>query len=225
MTLLLWGAAVGRSLRRLTPDAYDKTLAQLAAVPDQIDALLSEAPMAALQRFTHKLIEVNHFVLISKGPTTLILPEAGLKLTETSSNIVYTDNAESFKHGPKVILSGVNGHHPNAIYLTPTDATLADELYRDARSHFWRDLAGESPQRAFEDDRVFFIRFENSPTLPTEFAAQWPISADRLLTLPACGLIDSLFVSLVAFQLISYHLAALKGENPDNPTLQKAVTE
>ena len=224
MTLLLWGAAVGRCQRRLSASAYDTLLAQFSSIPVQVAALFTSAARQALLRFSQKLMEVNHFVLLSKGPTTLILPEAGLKLTETSSNIVYTDNAESFKHGPKVILSGVNGHHPNALYLVPPEATLAEALYRDAQSHFWRDMSGPTPQRAFEDDRVFFIRFENSPPLPSTFATQWPIPEDRLLTLPACGLPDSLFVSLVAFQLISCHLAAFKGENPDNPTLQKAVT-
>ncbi len=225
LTLLTWGLYVGLKRGRLSEESYRKIRRQLGRIPDRIQALWDPARMEAIFRFTQRLVEVNHFVLLSKGPLTLVLPEAGLKLTETSSNIVYTDNSESFKHGPKVILSGVNGLHPNSIYVVPTDHKLAEALYKDIRSHFWIDPFGPNEELAFEDDRVFFMTFENSPPVPLPIRTGLSVGAEMILNLPSSSTVESLFVAIVAFQLISYYLAVIKGENPDNPTLTKAVTD
>ncbi len=226
MTLLLWGLHVAEKTKRMKKSSSITIQRQLARISDRLESLWEPTRMESIFRFTQKLDEVNHFVLLSKGPLTLVLSEAGLKLTETSSNIVYTDNSESFKHGPKVILSGINGKHPNSIYLVPTIDALACELYKDIESHFWLDpkTSHNNNQLAFEGDRVFFIAFENSLTIPQKLLEGLNTTHERVLTLPSASTVESLFVGLVTFQLISYYLAVIKGENPDNPTLKKAVT-
>jgi glucosamine 6-phosphate synthetase-like amidotransferase/phosphosugar isomerase protein len=225
LQLLLWGLAVGTHLGRLTVDQSAAILQQLQQLPQRLATLWTPAALDRIQAFTQKLIEVNHFVLLSKGPLTLVLPEVGLKLTETSSNIVYTDNTESFKHGPKVILSGVQEHHPNTVYLVPTEPGLAEGLFKDIRSHFWLPDAGPADPPAFESDRVFFIAFDNSGPLPEALGQGLALTDDRLLRLPmAPTLLEGMLMSIVTFQLISYQLARLKGESPDNPMLEKAVT-
>lgn len=227
--LLLWGLYAGRKRNFMSEKHYQAARQQLQTIPDTLEELWNGehgGVLNAIEKFSRKLTEVNHFILLSKGPLCLILSEVGLKLTETSSNIVYTDNTESFKHGPKVILSGVKGEPPNCIYLIPPDQALADGLFKDIRSHFWPpDTEPDSPP-AFETHRVFFLTFENSPPLPAFLQKGLSIGKNRILTLPkAENLLESLFLALVTFQIISYDLAHLKGENPNNPVLEKAVTE
>ncbi|MBY0403560.1 MAG: hypothetical protein K2X66_06645, partial [Cyanobacteria bacterium] len=223
---LLWALQIANHTQRLSQKTFNRFQKELETVPQQLETLLKPQFLKRLQTFTQKLVEVNHFILLSKGPLSLILPEIGLKLTETSSNIVYTDNTESFKHGPKVILSGVNGVHPNTVYLIPTDIESAEILFKDIRSHFWPPSDGESHHPpTYGSDRVFFVMFENSPSIPKELLKDLNISSEQnILKLPAVStLIGSLFMGIVAFQLISYYLAETKGENPDNPMLEKAV--
>lgn len=229
LLLLLWGLWAGRENGTLATERFELLLNHLKQLPQSIEALW-ETPdppcMEAILRFTRTLKEVNHFVLLSKGPLALVLPEVGLKLTETSSNIVYTNNTESFKHGPKVMLSGVQGQSPNSLYVVPPDSDAAEGLYKDVQAHFWRPDAPPGSPPAFEPHRVFFVRFENSPPIPSDLAQGLGLTPDRILTLPPSdGLLESLLVTLVTFQLISHDLAYLKGESPDNPALEKAVTD
>ncbi|MBX2860441.1 MAG: hypothetical protein KTR14_04355 [Vampirovibrio sp.] len=226
MLLLLWGLHAGHASSRISTEAFEAIRQTLAQAPQCLGSLWEETARKQTIRFTRKLMEVNHFVLLSKGPLVKILPEAGLKLTETSSNIVYTDNAESFKHGPKVMLSGVNGAHPNTLYIVPRHKETAAGLFKDLRAHFWINPFQENEALAFENDRVFFIRFENSPPVPDSVYEGLSLKKENILLLPPSGgVFDSLFLALVAFQLISYELAILKGEDPNNPALEKAVTD
>lgn len=221
LTILLWGLWFGKKQGKISPQAYQQILLQLGKVPQKLHQLWEKPCQSHLLAFSKKMVEVNHFVLLSKGPLVLILPEIGLKLTETSSNIVYTNNSESFKHGPKVILSGIQGQHPNAIYWIPTQPEMAESLFKDIRNHFWVE-----DMLAFEDDRVFLICFENSPLPPEAIQEALNVTPDKILSLPESeSIFESLFMGIVSFQTISYYLAISKGENPDNPALEKAVTD
>ncbi len=224
ITLLLWGLHVAQASGRMSKESEATIHRELLRISSRLESLWNPTRMESIFRFTQKLDEVNHFVLLSKGPLTLILSEAGLKLTETSSNIVYTDNSESFKHGPKVILSGVNNHHPNSIYLVPTADSFAEGLYNDLRSHFWLNPSEADKKLAFEADRLFFITFENSLEIPPTIQEDLSIEENQILSLPSASTLESLFLGIVTFQLISYYLALIKGENPDNPALKKAIT-
>lgn len=223
--LLWWAFQWAKTHGTLPSDSLAKIQEELVSVPQALSIVSDLDIVGKIRAFTQKLIEVNHFVLLSKGVMTQMLPEVGLKLTETSSNIVYTDNTESFKHGPKVILSGVNEHHPNTVYVVPPTVADAEALYKDIRFHFWpSDANPAEDEPAYESDRVFFIRFDNGLPVPQSLIKGLSIAPDRILTLPPSpGVLASLIMGLGAFQVMSYHLALLKGESPDNPMLEKAV--
>ncbi|MBY0450641.1 MAG: SIS domain-containing protein [Cyanobacteria bacterium] len=224
LTLLFLGLYLGKTRHYLSEGAHQQLLDTLTHLPEKITAVWEPKRLAQLQVFTRSLMAVNHFILLSKGPLVLTLPEAGLKLTETSSNIVYTDNTESFKHGPKVMLSGIQGVHPNSIYVVPPSQDLAIRLYKDLRSHFWINPFQPNEALAFDDDRVFFIEFENSVQVPETVEKTLHIDPEKHLMLPKASLLESLFLCLITFQTICYYLACFKGEDPNNPALSKAVT-
>lgn len=222
MGLLLFGLHLGRHRGRTKNGQHQHMLGILRDIPEQLATLLENpAQVDRVQAFARRVgSRTNQFVILSKGLLSAVLPEIGLKLTETSSNIVTTDNTESFKHGPKVILKGVKGIRPNCIYIVPPNLTppQADQFFQDVRSHFFTDSV-----QTFSTDGVYFATFENSPAIPDELKQQFGIKKDEVLTLPPADELAALFVALVTFQLFSYYLAQAKGEDPNNPALQKAV--
>lgn len=223
MALLLFGLRCGQKRAWLRRSDYQSLLEMLAEIPDQLEDLLQDQFLhQQIQAFTQALCDTNQFILLSKGVLASVLPELGLKLTETSSNIVWTDNTESFKHGRKVILKGVKGVRPNCLYLIPPDLSeeSAQQLFHDIHSHFYTDH-----EQVYSTEGVFFTRFENSPAIPPELRTALALQDSEILTLPQSHGIASLFITIAAFQLLSYYLALAKGEDPNNPALQKAVTQ
>ncbi len=219
--LLRWGLHLAEDRQSLTPEAIKTIRGILKHIPSNLEPLSKKSFLKAVNQFSQTLIKVNHFILLSRGPLQLILPEAGLKLIETSSNIVYTDNTESFKHGPKVMLSGVRDVHPNTLYFIPRDDDLAEAVFKDMETHFVTE-----GKLAYKTNRLFVVTFKNSPNVPEDLKKQLKIKDEQILTLTeADSLVESLFMGLMVFQLISNYLAQAKGDSPDNPNLSKAVTE
>jgi glucosamine--fructose-6-phosphate aminotransferase (isomerizing) len=223
MALLLFGLKLGQKRSWLRRGVYQTLLSTFEEIPDQLEAFLQDLAMRdKIDAFAGRLCDTNQFVILSRGPMASILPEIGLKLTETSRNIVWTDNTESFKHGRKVILHGVKGVRPNCLYLIPPNlpTQTADRLFQDIYSHFY----STDDEALFSTDGVFFTMFENSPPLPESLKKALNLAEEDILVLPQSQGIASLFLGLIAFQLICYYLALAKGEDPNNPALQKAVT-
>jgi hypothetical protein len=107
------------------------------------------------------------------------------------------------------------------LYLVPADLseTGAQQFFQDIHSHFYT-----GQEKTFSTEGVFFTMFKNSPPIPDSLKQALRIQDSEILTLPASQGIESLFLAIVAFQLLSYYLAVAKGEDPNNPALQKAVT-
>lgn len=222
MALLLFGLRLSKKRSWLSKDKRQKIRHTLQGIPEALSHLLDDQAMhQAIQAFVKPLCQSNQFILLSKGILSSVLPEAGLKLTETSSNIVWTDNTESFKHGRKVILQGVEGIFPNCVYLLPPklSPSEAESFFHDVESHFFTQN-----QQIYNAQGVSFIRFENSPSIPESLQSALSITDNKVLTLPASEGIEAMFIALGAFQLLSHYLAVAKGQNPNHPSLQKAVT-
>lgn len=222
MALLLFGIKCGQKRTWLKRASYQDLLTKLNEIPPKLERFLKrEQTHQHLKQFAKALGDFNQYVILSKGPLSSILPEIGLKLTETSKNSVWTDNTESFKHGRKVILHGVNGIRPNCVYIIPPNLseTKAEQIFQDIRAHFF---VGD--KKIYATEAVFFARFENSPPLPENLIKEFGTTPNKTLALPSTHGIESLFLGIVAFQLVSYYVALERGEDPNNPALQKAVT-
>lgn len=222
MALLLFGLRLGQKRAWLKRHDYQNFLHTLQGIPERIEVMLSDQALhGKLEAFIQPMCKSNQFVILSKGVLSAILPEAGLKLTETSSNIVWTDNTESFKHGRKVILKGIKGFRPNCVYLIPPDLdeSQAQSVFQDIYTHFYK-----GDEKLYSTDGVFFMVFENSPAIPDTLKSALCLTDSEILTLPATQGIESVFLGIVAFQLLSHYLALAKGEDPNNPALEKAVT-
>jgi glucosamine 6-phosphate synthetase-like amidotransferase/phosphosugar isomerase protein len=227
MALILFGIRTGQANGTLSQQQSQAMVQQLADIPDKLERFLQNPDThRQISDFAKRLVKPNNYVLLSKGPLSDILPEAGLKLTETSANDVKTYNTEGFRHGPKEILNGVNGVAPNAIYIVPPTLSPegAEKFFKDVESHYFTD---EQPTYGTTSlKRVFFITFENSPPIPQRLVKAFD-AKNRILTLPSTkgitDVLESQLTGIVAFQLLSHYLAEAKGKNPNSKGLNKAV--
>lgn len=219
LTLLLWGLWVGQKRRVLTKAQVARIGEDLATLPTLGNAMLErEAESPTIHAFARNLDRKRPVVLLSKGPLTAILPEVALKLTEVAERFVYVQNTESFKHGPKVLLDGRTKRSPSVVYLVPPEPLWAEPMYQDLVGHF-QGIHRPSHQP------VFFVTFENSPPLPKSVGKKLDLSQAPTLVLPAApSELASLFLGLLAFQLISHARADITGDSPNHPALAKAVT-
>ncbi len=224
MALLLSGLYLGIIREHLPMQNTQQVLDQLLSVSTRMNEFLSAPNLQkALSQLAAQMADSNVFVLLSQGPLVDMLPETGLKLAETSGNMVHVNNTESFKHGPKVVLGGVGQVTPNTVYWIPPNlsAKQSETFFNDVRSHFVHEAA------SFPTDRIFFIRFENSPPVPQDLQRDLKIPSEHILTLPETRRVktdlEALFVGIAAMQRLSHALAEARGVNPNHVTLPKVV--
>lgn len=220
-SLLLLGVHLAKTKN---PEKASNLQKQLEAIPDKLEKFLNDPRVhQRLRALAQSIATENRFVVLSSNPMTPILTEAGLKLTETTESWVKTDNMESFKHGPKVVL----GQNPATIYLVPP-ALKSDEattFYNDVQEHFKINNA-----KNFPSNKMFFINYQNGPEVPKALLNKYQMSAEKnVMTLPHSNSfkdpLECQFLGLVTFQLLSYYLALAKNLNPNHGALSKVVTQ
>lgn len=200
----------------------------LDSIPDYLNQVLQSTDMAAgIARMAQLLEASRQMVLLSEGVPSLVLPEAALKLTETSSNWVVTDTMESFKHGRTVMLfESLPNHRPACVYCIPANYTeaQANRFFTLMETHHRFQFQGRSD--AGQLPTTLVLRFENSPAVPQHMLDSGLItSADAIVTLPQSPSdAHTVFLLLVVFQWLSAQLAQCRGVNPNHPSLQKAIT-
>ena len=196
---------------------------ELREMPDKLEKFITDPRVhQRIKLLAKKLANDKRFVLLSSGIMSNILPEAGLKMTETTESWVKTDNMESFKHGPKVVL----GQSPVTIYIVPP-TLKPDEIpgfFKDIDEHF-----RVSKDKKFPSNKVHFIAFENSSEIPEDVLNKYGLTNDNVTKLPFTkGIkkpLESQYFGIITFQLLSYYLALAKGLNPNHSALTKAVTQ
>lgn len=202
--------------------------ANLDAIPDYLDTVLADADITlGIASLAAMLEESRQMVLLSEGVPSLVLPEAALKLTETSSNWVVTDTMESFKHGRTVMLfEALPNHRPACIYCVPANynESQADRFFTLMETHHRFQFQGRSD--AGQLPAMLVLRFENSPAVPKRLIDSGLISSpEAVMTLPySPSDTHTVFLLLVVFQWLSAELARCRGVNPNHPSLQKAIT-
>lgn len=216
---LLTGWHLGNQLQpgRNTPELRQ----HLETTPDRLAPFLNNPQVhTQLQQVAKHLAPHHQLVLMSSGPLADILPEAALKLCETTSTLTQAHRTEGFKHGPKVVMD----HAPATVYVLPPATTQTNTLatLQDMQEH----LRGtRHPDKARQHTVV--LRYENSPQLTPDTLKQLQLKPSQVVTLPASAQLssptDQLFLGASTFQLLSLYLAEAKGVSPNHPGLQKAV--
>jgi glutamine---fructose-6-phosphate transaminase (isomerizing) len=219
LAALLTGWHLGNQLQpgRNTPQLRE----HLETTPDRLAPFLNDPQVhTQLQQAAKHLAPHHQLLLMSSGPLADVLPEAALKLCETTSTLTQAHRTEGFKHGPKVVMD----HAPATVYVLPPATTQANTLATldDMQEH----LRGtRNPDKARHNTLI--LRYENSPQLTPDTLKHLHLKPSQVVTLPSSDQLnsptDQLFLGATTFQLLSLYLAEAKGVSPNHPGLQKAV--
>ena len=184
--------------RGLAGDKEKHMLNQLERLPGQINHVLELD--GRLKKLAEEFIHKQHTLFLGRGTMLPVAMEGALKLKEISYIHAEAYAAGELKHGPLALIDDempVIAVAPNNSLLGKLNSNLQEVRARGARLYVFSDAD---------------IGMEVS-------------SAVNILQLPAVDNSIAPIVYTVPLQLLSYHVAVLKGADVDQPrNLAKSVT-
>jgi glutamine---fructose-6-phosphate transaminase (isomerizing) len=197
VALLLLSLVLGRrnGLDQATEADYVK---QLHKLPQLISDVLKQDH--AIQRLSINFADKNHALFLGRGPQYPVAKEGALKLKEISYIHAEAYPAGELKHGP---LALVDDKMP-VVAVAPNDELLGK-------------LKGNLAEVRARGGKLFVIADES---------AGFDDEADyQLIKLPPVPDVLAPIIYTIPLQLLSYHVAILKGTDVDHPrNLAKSVT-
>lgn len=196
--LSLMAVFVGQLKGSLTEDAQ-KVVAGLAEIPAQVQQIL---------QFNERILEISdifknasNFLYLGRGYNFPVALEGALKLKEISYIHAEGYPAAEMKHGPIALID----ENMPVVFIATRDNTYEKIIsnIQEVAARKGRVIAivSEGDREELEDI--------------AEFVIEIPRSADSLVPL----------LSVIPLQLLSYHIAVMRGCNVDQPrNLAKSVT-
>jgi len=182
-----------------SPQRLGEIIDGLQQLPAQLEQVL-ESQERYVETLAHDFVETKDFIYIGRGINFPIALEGALKLKEISYIHAEGYPAGEMKHGPIALL---DAKVPVVAIAMP--GTVFEKVLSNAQEARARDaqLIGVTPMDEQEAKETF----------------------DTLLPVPAVDEIISPLLTVVPLQLLSYHIAALRGLDVDQPrNLAKSVT-
>lgn len=195
--LLLLAVVLGRRTG-LTAEAEAKVVKALHQLPELVTKTLKLD--REIQLLSVNLVDKHHALFLGRGVQYPVAKEGALKLKEISYIHAEAYPAGELKHGPLALVDDkmpVIAVAPNDELLGKLKANLAEVSARGGKLFVFAD-----EQCGFENDK-------NS----------------KLISLPTVPEVIAPIVYTIPLQLLSYHVAVLKGTDVDHPrNLAKSVT-
>ncbi|PSB67706.1 glutamine--fructose-6-phosphate transaminase (isomerizing) [filamentous cyanobacterium CCP1] len=185
--------------KTISPDRLQEIITALRHVPSQIESVLADQEQR-VEELAHDFSETQDFIFVGRGINFPIALEGALKLKEISYIHAEGYPAGEMKHGPIALLDAkvpvVAITMPGAVY-EKVISNAQEAKARDAR------LIGVTPPTNPHAAEVF----------------------DDLLPVPEIEELLSPLLTVIPMQLLSYHIAARRGLDVDQPrNLAKSVT-
>jgi glutamine---fructose-6-phosphate transaminase (isomerizing) len=179
--------------------AIEKLLDGLRQLPAEIEMIL-ESQERYIEELAHDFAETQDFIFLGRGINFPIALEGALKLKEISYIHAEGYPAGEMKHGPIALL---DAKVPVVAIAMP--GTVFEKVLSNAQEARARDarLIGVTPMDEQDAEDTF----------------------DTLIPVPHVDEILSPIVTVIPLQLLSYHIAARRGLDVDQPrNLAKSVT-
>ncbi|HSH29902.1 MAG TPA: SIS domain-containing protein, partial [Thiohalobacter sp.] len=197
VSLLMLVIALGRR-NGLDPFVEAKMIQQLEHLPGKIDHVLQLDDR--IREIAEGFADKHHTLFLGRGAQYPVAMEGALKLKEISYIHAEAYPAGELKHGP---LALVDAEMP-VIAVAPNN-----ELLEKLKSNLQEVSARGGELIVFADEHAGVVESENMTVLPV--APTDDCIAPIIFTIP--------------LQLLSYHVAVLKGTDVDQPrNLAKSVT-
>jgi glutamine---fructose-6-phosphate transaminase (isomerizing) len=180
-------------------ERIEKIIEGLRQLPSQVESVL-ESQERYIEELAHDFAETQDFIFLGRGINFPIALEGALKLKEISYIHAEGYPAGEMKHGPIALL---DAKVPVVTIAMP--GTVFEKVLSNAQEARARDarLIGVTPMDELEAAETF----------------------DTLIPVPHVDEILSPIVAVIPMQLLSYHIAARRGLDVDQPrNLAKSVT-
>ena len=198
VAMLMLVATLGRIQRRLDDKIVAAIVAELNSLPGQIDRLLALEPR--IEDIAEDFVDKQHALFLGRGEHYPIAMEGALKLKEISYIHAEAYPAGELKHGP---LALVDADMP-VIVVAPND-DLLEKLHSNMQEVKAR--GGKL--------YVFAHRGAHLESAEDDVVVEMDCDTDYITPI----------LSIVPLQLLSYHIAVLRGTDIDQPrNLAKSVT-
>ncbi|BAW96476.1 glucosamine--fructose-6-phosphate aminotransferase, isomerizing [[Synechococcus] sp. NIES-970] len=183
----------------LAPEKFQGIITGLQQIPTQIESILAEQEKS-IEELAHNFSDTQDFIFIGRGINFPIALEGALKLKEISYIHAEGYPAGEMKHGPIALLDA----------KVPVVAiAMPGEIYEKVISN-----AQEAKAR---DALLIGVTALGDPEAAHTF--------DEILPVAAVDEILSPLLAVIPLQLLSYHIAARRGLDVDQPrNLAKSVT-
>ena len=196
--LLMLVTALGKQQNRISKEKEREIVEALHALPAQIEKALSFDK--EIEALAPDFADKQHTLFLGRGEFYPIAMEASLKLKEISYIHAEAYAAGELKHGP---LALIDADMP-VVVVAPTN-----DLLEKLKSNVEEVRARGGLLYVFADEQAGFEGDENM----------------KIITMPHVSDITAPIYYTVPMQLLSYHVALIKGTDVDQPrNLAKAVT-
>lgn len=199
--IAFYGLAISLAYQRKTVplDKLKSLMTGLHQLPGQMELVLTNQE-GKIEELAHQFVDTKDFIFIGRGINFPIALEGALKLKEISYIHAEGYPAGEMKHGPIALL---DNKVPVVAIAMP--GSVYEKVISNAQEAKARDaqLIGVTPAKDGEAGELFKI----------------------ILSVPAVDELLSPVLSVLPMQLLSYHIAARRGLDVDQPrNLAKSVT-
>ena len=196
--LLMLVTALGKQQNRISKEKEKEIVEALHALPAQIEQALSFDK--EIEALAPDFADKQHTLFLGRGEFYPIAVEASLKLKEISYIHAEAYAAGELKHGP---LALIDAEMP-VVVVAPTN-----DLLEKLKSNVEEVRARGGLLYVFADEQAGFEADESM----------------KIITMPHVSDITAPIYYTIPMQLLSYHVALIKGTDVDQPrNLAKAVT-
>lgn len=196
--LALMAIAVARKKGTLHEDTFRRLLFELERIPSKIETVLKTDEKIKI--IAEKFKDSRNFIYLGRGYNFPVALEGALKLKEISYIHAEGYPAAEMKHGPIALID----EEMPVVFIATKDSS-----YEKVVSNIQEVKARKG--------KVIAIVTEGDKLIPT--------MADYTIEIPAMHEALIPLVATIPLQLLSYHIAVLRGCNVDQPrNLAKSVT-
>lgn len=197
--LTLLALHLGHKKGTIDHTTYKKLCQNLALVPDLV-AKTIEMTKDKVIEIAQEYKDVSNCIYLGRGYNFPVALEGALKLKEISYIHAEGYPAAEMKHGPIALID----ENMPVIFLAPS------------KGHYEKVVSNAQEIKARKGEIIAVV---------TENDTQMSSLADHTLEIPEVDEIFSPILSVIPLQLLSYHIATMRGCNVDQPrNLAKSVT-
>jgi len=196
--LTLMALMIGNKKGTIPTNRFHHLIQELALIPEKLERVLKVD--AKTLELAHIFKDVRNFLYLGRGYSFPVALEGALKLKEISYIHAEGYPAAEMKHGPIAL---IDAEMPVVVIATK----------------------GSSYEKVVSNIQEVKARKGVVIAVVTEGDEQVKGMADHIIEIPETDDILVPFISVVPLQLLSYHIAVLRGCNVDQPrNLAKSVT-